>query len=428
MNSRILKVVVLVIVLMAAGAIGYAVIQRQGQEAARKRLAALGYVVPTHLLRRQTELDLSGLAVEDSDLAELTYLDGLERLNLSQTRVTDRGIASLSSFKLLTSLNLDRTGVTSASLKAIGGLTRLESLSLKHTQISDAGIQELGRIRNLRELHVSHTRLTDRALEGLRAHRKTLQELNLIETLVTDKGLRALAGFDRLQTLYLKDTQVTDAGLEHLIGLKDLRRLGIGNTRITDVGLATLARTKALETLYLDHTGISDRGLRALGSLQTLTLVNLADTKTTPSGTAALRRKLPRVGIVVASPVVGFPALAAAPRPTRTRGRTTRKQAEIPRTYVPRINVSFSAADYPPAARAAGIGWVSVGVRLRIAPGGAIEDVTVLHVHSSKEGPTPHEQEFSAAARRLFLRATILNPPGGKSAVSSDTRVVFKLN
>lgn len=433
MDSRHLKIVAIVLGLCAVLAIGYASLRYQGQERARKRLSALGYNVPAHRLRELRDLDLGGLRVTDSDLAELGYVDGLERLDLSQTGVTDAGLRSVARFSGLVSLNLDRTAVTDAGLKSVRKLRNLESLSLKHTQISDAGAAELSALTRLRELHISHTRITDRALDSLRAHRRTLQELNLIETLVTDAGLRSLNGFERLQTLYLKDTQITDRGLESVAELKDLRRLGIGNTRISDAGLGRLSSLPALETLYLDRTAITDRGLAALANLRTLTLINVAQTKSTAAGAAALRRHLPRIGIVLDQAGPAEPTLASA-SPTRSSQAAapseavTRVTPQTPRTYVPKLKVAFSEADYPPSARSAGLGWVSVGVRLTISPRGSIDDVKVLHVLSAKEGPVPHEAEFASAAQRLFRRAIVANPPGGATAVTYDTRVVFKLN
>lgn len=429
MQNRICPVVILLLAVSLGAACGPSEKQR---EVSRKRLLQLGYDVPVDRLGKLRELDLSGLRVSDSDLAELKYLSGLERLNLSQTGITDAGMETIGRFKALVQLNLDSTAISDKALKQVARLKNIESLSLKRTQISDTGIEAVSTLPALRELHVSHTRLTDQSLESLRATRKTLQELNLIETLVTDAGLRHLSGFNRLQTLYLKDTQVTDAGLKHLLRIRDLRRLGLGNTRITDTGLKTIASMDTIETLYIDQTRISDHGLRNLAELKTLTLVNVAKTKATPKGALALKRILPRVGIVLdAPPAAGFQRTArkGEHRPTDEKSEmAARVPATTPPTYVPKIRGSFSADDYPEAARAANIGWVSIGVRLHIAPNGAIEKVSVLHVRSSKAGATPFESEFAAAAKRVFERAKIENPPGGNVPVTYETRVVFKLN
>ncbi|HEY6168663.1 MAG TPA: c-type cytochrome domain-containing protein [Verrucomicrobiae bacterium] len=89
------------------------------------------------------ELNLSGVQLKDSDLANIAGLKNLERLNLSGSSVSDAGLVHLKNLTSLVSLNLFSTKVTDAGLKSLTGLKNLKTIYLFETKATDAGMAAL---------------------------------------------------------------------------------------------------------------------------------------------------------------------------------------------------------------------------------------------------------------------------------------------
>jgi hypothetical protein len=91
------------------------------------------------------ELNLSGVELKDSDLANLAGLKNLERLNLAGSTVTDAGLAHLKNLSSLASLNLFGTKVTDAGVKHLAALKNLKAVYIFETKITDAGAAQLAK-------------------------------------------------------------------------------------------------------------------------------------------------------------------------------------------------------------------------------------------------------------------------------------------
>ena len=89
------------------------------------------------------ELNLSGVQLKDTDLANIAGLKNLERLNLSGSSVSDAGLVHLKNLTGLVSLNLFGTKVTDAGLKSLTGLKNLKTIYLFETKATDAGMAAL---------------------------------------------------------------------------------------------------------------------------------------------------------------------------------------------------------------------------------------------------------------------------------------------
>src|SRR5262249_22360996 len=62
----------------------------------------------------------------------------------------------------------------------------------------------------------------------------------------------------------LRGTKITDAGLKELKELKSLETLNLLNTMVTDAGLKELKELKSLQTLGLRDTKVTDMGVKEL--------------------------------------------------------------------------------------------------------------------------------------------------------------------
>ncbi|MBI3865865.1 MAG: hypothetical protein HY290_28660 [Planctomycetia bacterium] len=164
------------------------------------------------------EINLTGTAFADDELAHLRELPGLHALVLDKSQVTDAGLAHLAGLASLHGLALSHTRVTDEGLASLKGLAGLSELALDETRVTDAGLAHLQGLTGLRYLSLKNTR-------------------------VSDGGLDHLNGLSRLETLVLDETEVTDTGLAHLKGLACLQTLLLRKTKVTDAGIAELKRT-----------------------------------------------------------------------------------------------------------------------------------------------------------------------------------------
>jgi mono/diheme cytochrome c family protein len=89
------------------------------------------------------DLNLAGLKLNDSDLANIEPLKNLLRLHLENTPITDAGTAHIKGLTNLRYLNLYNTPITDASVDNLKGLTHLHNLYLWQTKITDDGAATL---------------------------------------------------------------------------------------------------------------------------------------------------------------------------------------------------------------------------------------------------------------------------------------------
>lgn len=97
-------------------------------------------------------LYLTHTEIQNADLASLSHLGDLRRLDLSMTRLHEGDLSSIESLDLV-HLNLSRTRVNDEGLKSLAKMTNLETLNLTRTKVTGHGlryIQSLPRLKTLR--------------------------------------------------------------------------------------------------------------------------------------------------------------------------------------------------------------------------------------------------------------------------------------
>jgi hypothetical protein len=100
-------------------------------------------------------------------------------------------------------------------------------------------------------LQMANPDVTDQTLENLRGMSR-LRELDLNDTRVTDAGLQVLAGLPSLQILRLRNTQVTDQGFrDHLGDREALRELDLRETAVASKTLRAWKERRKDERKYL---------------------------------------------------------------------------------------------------------------------------------------------------------------------------------
>lgn len=96
-------------------------------------------------------LDLSGTAISDGAITDLSPFTALERLTLNRTAITGSTLAALAVLPRLEHLGLFATEVDDAALRALEGFPRLERVFLSQSRVTADGVRELaGACPNLR--------------------------------------------------------------------------------------------------------------------------------------------------------------------------------------------------------------------------------------------------------------------------------------
>jgi len=181
-----------------------------------------------------------------------------------------------------------------AALTQVVRLSRVQTLKLRYSEDRDAVLADLGRLNGLTKLRMISSRITDfRFLQTM----TSLQELNLLASMVDDAALAHMEKLTRLRTLNLESTDVTDAGLVHLKGLVGLVNLELRDTKVTDAGLVHLAGLNRLRRLNLSATKVTDAGLLQLKQMTGLRSLALNRTDVTDAGVQSLQTALPMLSV-----------------------------------------------------------------------------------------------------------------------------------
>ena len=182
--------------------------------------------------------DLSLLGTPVVELAALTRLPALRRLNLAETDITGQGIRTLASLSLE---RLDLSGTDVDDVAPWQAFTSLTWLSLRDTRITDKSLLQLAPLTRRTYLDLARTRSTNAAAPGL-AKLTNLVTLNLAYADLNDAGMAPLAALTNLQTLILDSTLITDDSAPLLAKLSKLQTLDLYHSLITAPALAELKR------------------------------------------------------------------------------------------------------------------------------------------------------------------------------------------
>ena len=268
-----------------------------------------GMPLPEHLATSELP------AFQQSDLASLARISGLENLQLDGEFFTDDVIEHVIQLKGLRSLELSTprlTGATLAQLKQLPGLQEISFSSCE--ELTDEGLLAIAAIPGIRSLSFFDCKkITSKGLTGILSlpelERLTLDEAakNLDEQLLEkltashlksvtlvgeldDSICARLAAIASLEEVTLSSTVVRGEQLGRLQGLEGLVTLKLeGCTSLTTEGLRQLNQLTGLKRLHLNHTEVSDEKLLQLTDLAQLEFLDLrVNQSLTDAGLAAL--------------------------------------------------------------------------------------------------------------------------------------------
>jgi Leucine-rich repeat (LRR) protein len=272
---------------------------------------------------RIVAVDLHASCVGDSDIAELTKLPALTKLDLSETRITDRGLLDLKSAPNLTEFNLFYAELVSdQGIAVVKNLPHLKRLDPRGAKITDSTLQLLNRLTSLESLDIAFTQVTDSGIGQLAL--PNLKELSPGGNKLTDAGLQCLRQMPALTSLDLRGAQRTDSGLwsvsltesdlDAIATLKNLRSLRLNGEAVSARGLETLKGLNQLERLDLQACSrISDDAIPVLASLPGLRVVDVTASPVSEKSLAELRKARPKLQVIASSFRPGAPAMPNGP-------------------------------------------------------------------------------------------------------------------
>lgn len=134
------------------------------------------------------DLDLSGSALTNADLATANGLASAVRLNqvnFYATGLTDAGVKELLPLAdRLTKLNLDATKITDNCAVSLEKFGKLTFLHLGRSEVTDKLIPSLAKLKALKTVHVTRTKITEKGANDLR---KALPEAEVISVVQENK-------------------------------------------------------------------------------------------------------------------------------------------------------------------------------------------------------------------------------------------------
>jgi hypothetical protein len=208
---------------------------------------------------------------------------------------------AFSKAKALESLWLDLVkGLTDEGAKNIGKLPSLKQLRIGtgygEKKFTSAGIKAIVDARMPAEFDFDKKLIDDALFESLvkkgwlygptpaGADRKRpakaveVKVIDLGDSQVTDKGMRAVLDCVNVESLFLQNTRVTDETLQNLKGFAKLEYLALEKTKVTATGLQAITACP-IKHLALEGCELTEGMFEAMGKMTSLEDLWLSETK-----------------------------------------------------------------------------------------------------------------------------------------------------
>lgn len=200
-----------------------------------KRSEDIGFLA-AQVAKHEEEVDLSGFALLDKDLEELTPNHRMRVLNINHTNIGDAGFRVVGKMKTLQAIRADNTQITNNGISALTSLPRLQCLHLSENHLDDGCTAFLSKIQGLEELTLRDTLISDKGLKNI-AKLKKLRHLQLNRTTITDEGVKILIeNLPNLEALHLRaNPHITDKSFEYLGKAKRLRAMTVAGCNVSSV-------------------------------------------------------------------------------------------------------------------------------------------------------------------------------------------------
>lgn len=233
---------------------------------------------------------LEEVFLDSNCMAALGRLSHLTRLEVRTDRAHKQAELPVGSLEDLTYLDLDLSGAAllQSEVAGIAAMHSLRSLVLTNADLSDSDVATLCQSESLRRVHLfGSPRLSDATLEHLRSL-SLLADIGLDGRKISDKGVSRLSELKLLEKLAIRDANVTGTGFSEWKA-KSLSWLWLDGTPINDESVARIVVDfPQLTDLNLSRTNVTDLSVKHLLTLEKLDLLSIADTDISSEGAAEI--------------------------------------------------------------------------------------------------------------------------------------------
>lgn len=173
----------------------------------------------------------------------------------------DDSIMRFSPFPSLEGVDIISDSVRGDGLKWLSTCKSLTSVRMSGDMFDDTAIKQLRWLLDLEEIFVYKTKISGLdfgSLTGL----ERLRTIDIRQSPIDQRGLRAMAGLGRLERLYLENTNIDVDDILYFKGFSSLRHLEIEGLPVRDNDLAVLNCPPKLLSLELHGSEVSAEGVR----------------------------------------------------------------------------------------------------------------------------------------------------------------------
>ncbi len=186
----------------------------------------------------------TGLMIGDSEMSQLTAINGIRKLDLTDSQVTMEGLSGIAGLQSLNLLALPRKGIDGSVLASMRDLPALRQLQLIGVSLTDDDMDELARFPKLTSLCLSGCPIADEAVQRVARLLPDLQHLCLSGTRISGDCLPELASLRSLKDLQLHKTSVDDGAIANLPSLPQLKILTLKDSRVSSAAIEKIQRER----------------------------------------------------------------------------------------------------------------------------------------------------------------------------------------
>ena len=247
--------------------------------------------------KTETELDLSGLRLNDTDgLRDIPDLNNLQYLLLYNNQLTQLPATLFNGLNNLQLLYLNNNQLTELPATLFNGLNNLRVLHLFNNQLTEVPPMLLNGLNNLQELNLYCNQLTQlpaMLFKGL----NNLQRLNLNNNQLTELPAMIFNGLNNLQDVNLSNNQLTQLSGTLFNGLNNLRVLHLDSNQLSELSAMLFNGLNNLQEVLLSNNQLTQLPGTLFNGLNNLQYLSLSNNQLTDANKEQIMNALPGVNI-----------------------------------------------------------------------------------------------------------------------------------
>jgi Leucine-rich repeat (LRR) protein len=268
----------------------YLITQKDLEGVDKKPIVTIGFSIRDYLeylpdvikkRKTETELDLSGLRLNDTDgLRDIPDLNNLQYLYLHNNQLTELSATLFNGLNNLQVLWLYNNQLTQLPATLFKGLNNLREIYLYDNQLTQLPATLFNGLNNLQVLWLYSNQLTQlpaTLFNGL----NNLQEVLLSNNQLTELLATLFNGLNNLRVLHLDNNQLTELSAMLFNGLNNLREIYLYDNQLTQLPATLFNGLNNLQILYLHDNQLTQLPATLFNGLNNLRYLSLSNNQLT---------------------------------------------------------------------------------------------------------------------------------------------------